>query len=506
MPIFGLAPSGHAPKRSAWPTSFNATTASTSSPTTASTRSPARNVAAGIPPVAAAPTPRRSSPAAIDRDRGPPITRDVDDSPLSEFLVDTWMPRAWPRAPATTAYRYGWMIDHYIAPAIGDIRLRSLRAEHLDGLYIDLLAHGGRRRRPARAKTVLRSPRRDPQRRSTRRRLPARRHQRRRRGPTTTTHDEATAEPRRSGPPTARRLPRRTRRTCDCYPAFHLAATPGCAAARSPGSAGATGTARPHRLSDRPQPPSHRWAHRRSSHQDPHQPALHRPRPQHRTHPRAWRQRNSPTGSPSAADDPMFTNTTGRAAPPRVDQPTLRPQRRHDSACPGSGSTTCATPTRQLLVAAGVPIKVVSERLGHAHPGFTMAHLPTPAARHGRRRRQPVRRRSSTGRRQPVRASTEHRSTTTRRSRAAPSVDRTGRRPGRRHPARERRKARKRNVSGPSSWWRGQDLNLRPSGYENNGLRPCPYSFGGVGLLIRAIHHLEPRSYIAICGRGCELR
>ena len=26
-----------------------------------------------------------------------------------------------------------------------------------------------------------------------------------------------------------------------------------------------------------------------------------------------------------------------------------------------------------LLVKAGVPIKVVSERLGHAHPGFTMA-------------------------------------------------------------------------------------------------------------------------------------
>jgi len=25
-----------------------------------------------------------------------------------------------------------------------------------------------------------------------------------------------------------------------------------------------------------------------------------------------------------------------------------------------------------LLVAAGVPIKVVSERLGHAHPAFTM--------------------------------------------------------------------------------------------------------------------------------------
>ena len=27
---------------------------------------------------------------------------------------------------------------------------------------------------------------------------------------------------------------------------------------------------------------------------------------------------------------------------------------------------------RSLLVAAGTPIKVVTERLGHAHPGFTM--------------------------------------------------------------------------------------------------------------------------------------
>ena len=26
-----------------------------------------------------------------------------------------------------------------------------------------------------------------------------------------------------------------------------------------------------------------------------------------------------------------------------------------------------------LLIAAGVPVKVVSERLGHANPGFTMA-------------------------------------------------------------------------------------------------------------------------------------
>ena len=39
---------------------------------------------------------------------------------------------------------------------------------------------------------------------------------------------------------------------------------------------------------------------------------------------------------------------------------------------------------------------------------------------------------------------------------------------------RRMQKARKLNVSGPSSWWRGQDLNLRPSGYEvlvNEGIR-----------------------------------
>jgi integrase len=68
----------------------------------------------------------------------------------------------------------------------------------------------------------------------------------------------------------------------------------------------------------------------------------------------------------------MFTNTNGRALHPesisqlfdrlvaRTGLPRIRfHDLRHSHA--------------SLLVAAGVPIKVVSERLGHAHPGFTMA-------------------------------------------------------------------------------------------------------------------------------------
>jgi integrase len=43
-----------------------------------------------------------------------------------------------------------------------------------------------------------------------------------------------------------------------------------------------------------------------------------------------------------------------------------------------------------LLVAAGTPIKVVSERLGHGHPGFTM-HISAPPSWHERGRRRAVR-------------------------------------------------------------------------------------------------------------------
>ena len=77
-------------------------------------------------------------------------------------------------------------------------------------------------------------------------------------------------------------------------------------------------------------------------------------------------------GHPVGLNDPIFTNPQGAPVHPetmsqlftrqlaRIDLPTIRfHDLRHTHA--------------SLLAASSTPIKVVSERLGHAHPGFTMA-------------------------------------------------------------------------------------------------------------------------------------
>ena len=85
-----------------------------------------------------------------------------------------------------------------------------------------------------------------------------------------------------------------------------------------------------------------------------------------------WRRKLYRDGLPHGADDWMFLNTSGRFLNPEsVTQlfdrivkrtPTLPRIRFHDLR------HTHAS----LLIMAGVPIKVVSERLGHSHPAFTM--------------------------------------------------------------------------------------------------------------------------------------
>lgn len=42
---------------------------------------------------------------------------------VGEFLTEKWLPRKRRQLRATTAYRYAWFVDRYIAPAIGDTAL-----------------------------------------------------------------------------------------------------------------------------------------------------------------------------------------------------------------------------------------------------------------------------------------------------------------------------------------------------------------------------------------------
>ena len=70
--------------------------------------------------------------------------------------------------------------------------------------------------------------------------------------------------------------------------------------------------------------------------------------------------------------DPIFTNRYGQPVNPEsisqlFDRKTL------SSGLPKIRLHDLRHTHASLLVAAGEPIKVVSERLGHAHPGFTMA-------------------------------------------------------------------------------------------------------------------------------------
>ena len=73
---------------------------------------------------------------------------------LGRYLTEQFMPMRRNRLQSTTAYRYEWMIENYIAPVLGSMPLRSVRAEHLDRLYAELLATGGVKKDALAPKTV----------------------------------------------------------------------------------------------------------------------------------------------------------------------------------------------------------------------------------------------------------------------------------------------------------------------------------------------------------------
>ncbi|MDH3683823.1 MAG: N-terminal phage integrase SAM-like domain-containing protein, partial [Acidimicrobiia bacterium] len=110
---------------------------------------------------------RRWHPAAHSRANAEAVAANLDDAhtaldtpagadPLTvaRYLTEQWLPIRRHDLDPSTAHRYAWMIDHYITPPIGHLRLRSLRTEHLDRLYTDLLATGGARSQGLAPKTV----------------------------------------------------------------------------------------------------------------------------------------------------------------------------------------------------------------------------------------------------------------------------------------------------------------------------------------------------------------
>ena len=73
---------------------------------------------------------------------------------FGRYLSEQFMPMRRHRLQATTAHRYQWIIDNYITPALGTMPLRSVRSEHLDRLYNDLLTTGGVKHSGLAPKTV----------------------------------------------------------------------------------------------------------------------------------------------------------------------------------------------------------------------------------------------------------------------------------------------------------------------------------------------------------------
>jgi integrase len=81
---------------------------------------------------------------------------------------------------------------------------------------------------------------------------------------------------------------------------------------------------------------------------------------------------NNDDGGPVGLGDPIFASAAGCAVHPEsISQ--LFDRHLTRTVIPRIRFHELRHTHASLLVAAGTPIKVVSERLGHAHPGFTMA-------------------------------------------------------------------------------------------------------------------------------------
>ena len=279
--------------------------------------------------------------ADVDRAEHVAVTEQLT---LGRYLAERWMPRRRMRLQATTAYRYQWMIDNYITPALGSMPLRSLQAEHLDRLYTDLLTTGGTRSDGLASKTVydvhviIRSALGD----ACRQHLVT----------TNIAHAAQPPRPRvreRSGPEcwTADQLATflDTTRHLRLYPALHLASTTGMRRGELAGLRWGDWHRSTQRLSIAR---SRQVVAGRSTEvpgQDQGKPALHRSRHRHRVRARTL----AATPTPRRPPDPTYRSDLHQrcrqARARRIDLAAVHPTGRTRPICLASASTTCATPT-----------------------------------------------------------------------------------------------------------------------------------------------------------------
>lgn len=74
---------------------------------------------------------------------------------MGRFLTEDWLPAKRLALRPTTWGRYSWIVEHYVVPALGEVPLRRLRAEHLEGFYRRLLESGRARGGGLSPKTVV---------------------------------------------------------------------------------------------------------------------------------------------------------------------------------------------------------------------------------------------------------------------------------------------------------------------------------------------------------------
>ena len=305
----------------------------------------------------------------IDREAQPSLPEVGGPITVRNFLDDTWLPQKRRQVRATTAYRYSWFVERYISPAIGDVALRRLRTDHLDALYISLATTAGRHGTGLAPKTVLEVHM------IIRAALQAAADRR------LVNHNVAQAAHARlaRARPTAARAWTAAElatflhhaRAQRLYPALHLTAHTGMRRGEvvglkwcdlDPAAKRLTIVRTVQCVGGRPvefgvKTPTSR---RGIDLDDGTVQQLQR-----------WRRRLRRNGLPAGTDDWMFCNTTGRFLNPEsLSQLFTREVKR--SAVPIIRFHDLRHTHASLLVAAGTPIKVVSERLGHAHPGFTM--------------------------------------------------------------------------------------------------------------------------------------